>query len=401
LGEQGLAKGEWFKVSKKYGFSTRAIHAGEERKKGGTKNVVPPIHMGSTFPRDSIDNPPGGYEYSRTGNPTRTVLEEKLASLENAKYGLVFASGMAAQNVLLDSLLKSGEHIVAFDDLYGGARRLLNEKFAKNFNVKTTYVDASDPGEVEDAIKKNTRLIYLETPTNPLMKLCDIKEISTLGKDKGIYVVVDNTFASPYNQNPLDLGADIVLHSLTKYIGGHSCGVGGALMTSDKDIYERLKYFQNAGGSVSSPFNDWLFTILIKTLPLRMKKHNSNAITIAFYLEENSKVKKVYYPGLRTHPQHNLAKKQMSGFSGMLSFEIDGDFEATKRFVEADGLIPLAESLGGVESLIEHPATMTHAYLSQEERDALGISDSLIRLSVGTEDYLDVMVDLYSRFSKL
>lgn len=380
-------------------FETKAIHIGEEPnlKEGGSGDVVIPIHLSSTFARKELDKPTGGYEYSRTGNPTRNALEKRLAALEDAEFGLAFSSGMAAETVLALTLLNSGDNVVAFDDLYAGTRRLF-DIFAKNFKVQFTYVDATSPDNVKNAITQNTKLIWLETPTNPLMKLCDIKTISEIAKEHGILVVVDNTFATPYFQKPLNLGADIVVHSTTKFINGHSDSVGGAIMLSNEEIYSRLKFNQNATGAILSPFDSYLVLRGIKTLPVRMEKHNYNAMEIAKYLNSHPKVKKVNYPGLENHPQHELAKKQMTGFGGVLSFEIDGGLKEVKRFLENLRIFSLAESLGGVESLIEHPATMTHAYLPKEEREKIGITDSLIRISVGLENIDDLLSDLDNAF---
>ncbi|MGC8869864.1 MAG: cystathionine gamma-synthase [Brevinematia bacterium] len=374
-------------------FSTRAIHIGEEPNFESSGDVVIPIHLSTTFARKEIENPTGGYEYSRTANPTRDALEKRLASLENAKFGLAFASGMAAESTLAFSLLKSGDHLIAFDDLYGGTKRLFN-KVLNNFGIEVSYVDARDIDNVKNNIKDNTKMIWLESPTNPLLRLCDIEAISNLAKKYNIITVVDNTFATPYLQNPLVLGADIVVHSSTKYLGGHSDVVGGAIMLSDDDLYAKIKFNQNAIGAIPSPFDCFLLLRGIKTLSVRMEKHCNNAKLIAEYLNSHPKVNKVYYPGLISHPQHNLAKKQMSNFGGMLSFEIKGGLKEAKIFLENLKLIYLAESLGGVESLIEHPSTMTHSSLSKEDREKVGITDSLIRMSVGIEDVEDLIYDL-------
>ncbi len=384
-------------------FATKAIHVGWEPnlKEGGSGDVVVPIHMASTFARKEIDKPTGGYEYSRTGNPTRNALEKCLASLENAKFGLTFASGLAAETTVALSLLKSGDHIIAFDDLYGGTRRLFDKVFGSNFRLEFTYVDARDHRNVEDAVKDNTKMVWVETPTNPLMKLCDIIAIAQIAKERDILVVVDNTFMSPYFQKPLDLGADISLHSTTKYLGGHSDVVGGAVMLSEKKLYEKLKFGQNAVGAVPSPFDCWLVLRGIKTLAVRMDKHNYNAQKIAEFLESHPKIKRVNYPGLKTHPQHELAKRQMTGFGGMLSFETEGNLSVAKKFLKNLEIFALAESLGGVESLVEHPASMTHAGISAEERKRIGISDSLLRASVGIEDVDDLIYDLDQALRKV
>lgn len=384
-------------------FETKAIHVGEEPnlKEGGSGDVVVPIHLSSTFARKEVDRPTGGYEYSRSSNPTRYGLEKRLAALEEAKFGLAFASGLAAETVIALTLLKSGDHVVAFDDLYGGTRRLFNKVFNQNFKVDFSYLDARNIGSVKQAIKDNTKMIWLETPTNPLMKLCDIKAISEIAKKRDIIMVVDNTFMSPYFQKPLKFGADIAVHSTTKYLNGHSDSIGGAIMLSDEEIYNKLKFNQNATGAILSPFDSFLVLRGIKTLALRMEKHNENAIKIAEYLDSHPKVRKVNYTGLRNHPQHELVKKQMSGFGGMLSFEIKGGLKAAKRFLENLRIFSLAESLGGVESLIEHPALMTHASIPKEEREKIGIVDSLIRVSVGIENFEDLIKDLESAFKSI
>ena len=378
-------------------FSTKAIHTGEEPEDMQHGDVVSPIHLSTTFAKRSIKEVEEGYVYSRSGNPTRDSLEKKLAALENAKYGLAFSSGLAAESTILLALLKKGDHVVAFDDLYGGTKRLFNQVMER-FGIEFTYVDAREPGNVREAIRENTRMVWLETPTNPLLKLADIKAIAEIAHERDIIVVVDNTFASPYFQNPLDLGADVVLHSVTKYLGGHSDVVGGAVMVNDDEIYERLKFHQNAVGAILSPFDSWLVMRGIKTLAVRMERHEKNVMRIARYLEEHPLVERVYYPGLPSHPQHELAKRQMRGFGGMLSFELKGSLEEAVRFVESLEIFALAESLGGVESLIELPAIMTHASVPKEEREKVGIKDSLIRVSVGIEDVEDLIEDLERGF---
>lgn len=381
-------------------FETKAIHVGEEPKlgEGQSGDVVIPIHLSSTFARAQVDKPTGGYEYSRTGNPTRYALEKRLASLENARFGLAFSSGMAAETVLCLTLLESGDHVVAFDDLYSGTKRLFNKVFNKNFKIEFSYVDARDLENIKKAIKGNTRLIWLETPTNPLMKLCDLKAISNIAREKKILTVVDNTFMSPYLQRPLEFGIDIVVHSTTKYLNGHSDSVGGAIMLSSEELYSRLKFNQNATGGILSPLDSFLVLRGIKTLAIRMERHTKNAVEIARYLESHQKVKRVYYPGLESHPQYNLAKRQMSGSGGMISFEIKGGLKEARRFLKSLRIFSLAESLGGVESLIEHPALMTHVSIPKDERDKIGITDSLIRISVGIEGVDDLKEDLDSAF---
>jgi len=369
---------------------TRSIHIGNEPDEK-TGAIIPPIYQTSTF----IQSSPGehkGYEYTRSHNPTRTRLEECLASLENAKHCLVTSSGMAAASLIFQSF-PQGTKILCGDDVYGGTYRILNTIFNDRFelkHVKTTDVDSVE--EVLNSFKPN--LVWLESPTNPMLQISDIKAICKASHALNAKVVVDNTFMSPYFQNPLDLGADMVLHSLTKYINGHSDVVGGAIMLSDQTQFDKLWYLQNSMGPSQSPFDSWLVLRGVKTLALRMRAHESNAIEIAKYLEAHPKVDKVIYPGLESHPQHELAKSQMSGFGGMLSVYIKGGLSESKIFLEEVKLFALAESLGGVESLIEHPAIMTHASVPIEERTKLGIADNFVRISVGVEDLEDLVADL-------
>lgn len=378
-----------------HGFSTKAIHTGEEPdySAGSTGDVVMPIHLSTTFARKKIDELPKGYEYTRSSNPTRNALEQKLAAIENAQFGLAFSSGLAAETTILLALLQKGDHIVAFDDLYGGSKRLFNQVFVK-LGFEIDFVDASDVSKIKAAFKPNTKLVWIESPSNPLLKLCDIKAVADFTKTKSAILVVDNTFLSPYFQNPLALGADVVVHSATKYIGGHSDVLGGAVMLNDKSLFEKVKYHQNAIGAVLSPFDSYLTMRGIKTLALRMEKHNQNAIAIAQYLQNHPKVKKVIYPGLESHQQYTLAKSQASGFGGIISFELKGTLVDAELFLSKLNLFVLAESLGGVESLIELPALMTHASIPKEIREQIGISDSLIRISVGIEDIKDLEADL-------
>ncbi len=385
------------------GFDTQAIHAGEEPDFDGhpSGDVVVPIHLASTFARRDVDSPTGGFEYSRSGNPTRFALEQKLAAIENARYGLAFSSGLGAETTLCLSLLKAGDHVVAFDDLYGGTRRLFTRVFQENYGIDFTYVDARDPENVKTAIRKNTRLIWLESPTNPLFRLCDIRAIAGIANDVGARVVVDNTFASPYFQQPVGLGADVVVHSTTKYINGHSDSIGGALITSDDELYKLLRINQNAAGAILSPFDSFLVARGIKTLALRMERHERNALAIARFLSAHEKVAAAWYPGLPSHPQHALARRQMSGFSGMLSFELKGGGAEAKKFLRNLHLFALAESLGGVESLIEHPASMTHGSIPPAERRRIGVSDALIRVSVGIENAEDLIADLERAFGTI
>jgi cystathionine gamma-lyase len=383
-------------------FETKAVHMGEEPDlERGSGDVVVPIHLSSTFARKKVNEPTQGYEYSRTGNPTREALEKRLAALEDASFGLAFASGMAAESTLAITLLHTGDHVLAFDDLYGGTRRLFNRILDPHFKVEVTYADARDLRRTKEAIRSNTRLIWLESPTNPLMKICDIAAIAEIAREASIPVVVDNTFLSPYFQKPLRLGATVVVHSSTKYLNGHSDSVGGAVMLSDEDLYRQLKFNQNAMGAILSPFDSFLVLRGIKTLAVRMREHERNAVRFANYLKEHPKVRKVNYPGLKSHPQHALANRQATGHGGMLSFEIQGGLEEAKGFLESVRLFALAESLGGVESLIEHPALMTHASVPKEIREQGGLTDSLIRVSVGIEHIDDLIADFDRAFQKI
>ncbi|MEH2417737.1 cystathionine gamma-synthase [Nostoc sp.] len=371
-------------------FETRAIHEGQQPDPE-TGAVIVPIYLTSTYEQEAIGKHKG-YEYSRTGNPTRTALESALASIENGKFGLAFASGLAATTTVL-SLLKSGDHIVAGDDLYGGTYRLL-EKVVKNWGVTTTYVDIDNIADFETAIKPNTKLIWIETPTNPLLKIIDIAALANIAHKNNIILAVDNTFASPYFQTPLDNGADIVVHSTTKYLGGHSDIIGGAVITSNEQLYTELKFYQNAIGAIPSPFDSWLVLRGIKTLAVRMREHEKNALFLAEFLEKHPKIERIYYPGLSSHEQHQLAKEQMSGFGGMISLELKGGFAEVERFASRLKLFLLAESLGGVESLLCYPTKMTHGSLPEAERLKRGIKDNLVRLSVGIEHQQDLQADL-------
>ena len=382
-------------------FDTRSIHVGEtpDFSEGSKNEVVAPIYLSSTYARKEVKNP-GQFQYSRSSNPTRFALEKRYASLEQAKYGLGFASGLAAEALLLFTLLKPGDHVVGFDDLYGGTKRLLNQ-WKEKYKITISLVDATNSQLVEEAILPETKLIWLETPTNPLLKVCDIAAISEIAHHHNVLVIVDNTFLSPYFQNPTVLGADIVVHSVTKYIAGHSDVIGGAIMLNDTALYEELKFNQNALGVVPSPFDCYLTLRGLKTLSLRMDKHQSNALAIAAYLENHPKVTRVYYPGLPSHPQYELNLKQTKGFGGMISFEIKGGEKEAVQFLESLDLFTLAESLGGVESLIEHPALMTHSSITQKEREQAGIKDSLIRVSIGVEDKTDLINDLEQAFNQI
>lgn len=371
-------------------FETKAIHCGQEPEEK-TGAVVVPIFQTSTYAQRS----PGqhtGYEYTRTQNPTRDALQAAIAALENGAHGLVFASGLAATNTVMN-LLQAGDHVVCMDDVYGGTFRIF-DKVWRNCGMDFTFVDARDPSKVEDAITPRTRLIWVETPSNPLLKIADLRAIAAIGKARDVITVADNTFASPYFQKPLDLGIDIVAHSTTKYCGGHSDVVGGALVTRREDLFPRLQFCQNAVGACTAPFDSWLTLRGLKTLAVRMERHFSNALAVATWLETHPKVQRVIYPWLPSHPQHALAKSQMTGMSGMISFEIAGGIEAARTFLERVRVFTLAESLGGVESLIEHPAIMTHASIPAELRAKSGLTDGLCRLSVGIEHVDDLIEDL-------
>ena len=371
-------------------FETRAIHAGCEPD-SGTGAIMTPIFQTSTYVQES----PGkhkGYDYSRTHNPTRTALEKNIASLEEGKYGLAFSSGMSAITAITH-MLSAGDHIICSDDVYGGTFRLF-DKVLKKFNLEFDFIDLTSLQSLERYIKNTTKLVWLESPSNPLLKLIDIEATARIAKSRGIVTVVDNTFATPFFQKPLKLGADIVMHSTTKYLNGHSDVIGGALVMNDQELYNKLQFLQNAAGGVPGPFDCFLVLRGIKTLAIRMERHAGNALKIAQFLENHPKVRKVIYPGLSSHPQHELAKKQMTGFGGIITFFIKGGLEAARRFLERVKIFSLAESLGGVESLIEHPAIMTHASLPKEVREKLGISDELIRVSVGIEHVDDLISDL-------
>lgn len=374
-------------------FSTRAIHVGEEPDLKGSGDVVIPIHLSTTFARKEPEVPTAGYEYTRTGNPTRKALEEKLAAIEGAKHGLAFSSGLAAESTLLLSLLKSGDKIFASDDLYGGTRRIF-DSVLKNFNVRYETYDLSS--QLNGKMFKNKKMVWIETPSNPLMKIIDIREIAEYAHENGGILVVDNTFASPYFQNPLKLGADVVVHSTTKYISGHSDSLGGAIVLDDAELYEKLKFNQNAIGAVLSPFDSFLTIRGIKTLAVRMERHQMNAMEIARYLKGRREVEEVFYPGLESFRYHERAKKQMMGYGGMLSFRVKGKASAFLRKLK---YFSLAESLGGVESLVELPFFMTHASIPEDERRRIGITENLVRMSVGIEDVSDLIEDIENALS--
>lgn len=383
--------------TKEFGFATRAIHAGQEPDPT-TGAIMTPLHLSSTY----VQSSPGvhtGYEYSRTSNPTRRAYEDCLANLEEGHRGFAFASGCAAMTTTMH-LLKQGDHVVAGDDMYGGTFRLF-DKVIRNNGIDFSYIDLTDPKNFEASIKDNTKMLWIETPTNPTLKLVDIEAVSKIAAAKNILVVVDNTFMSPYFQKPITLGADIALHSTTKFVGGHSDVVGGALVVKNQELADQIQFLTNSLGGIASPFDSFMSMRSLKTLSLRMEAHQKNAMEISKFLEAHDKVEKVIYPGLESHPQHSLAKKQMTGFGGMITFYLKGGLDQARQFLEQVQVFSLAESLGGVESLIEHPAIMTHASVPAERRKELGISDSLVRLSVGVEDLADLKRDLEQALSSL
>ncbi len=370
---------------------TRVIHAGQQPE-AVTGAVMTPIFLTSTYAQES----PGkhsGYEYSRTGNPTRRAYEDCLANLESGSRGFAFASGMAAIATILE-LLKPGDHLIASDDLYGGTYRLLERVRKRSAGLELSFVDFSNIENVAAAIQKNTKMIWVETPTNPMLKLADLRKVAALAKQHGLLAVADNTFATPIIQRPLEYGFDIVLHSATKYINGHSDIVNGIAVVNDPELATQIHFLQNSTGAIASPFDSFMALRGVKTLALRMERHNESAMELASWLEKHPRVARVFYPGLKSHPQHALACEQMSGFGGMISLELKCTLDQTKAFLERTELFTLAESLGGVESLIEHPALMTHLALPKEQRELLGISDGFVRLSVGIEALEDLKEDL-------
>ena len=377
--------------NKKTAFATRAIHAGQSPEPS-TGAIMPPIYATSTY----VQSSPGvhqGYEYSRTQNPTRMAWERCIADLESATHGFAFASGMAATGTILE-LIDSGSHVIALDDLYGGTRRLFDGVRKRSANLDFSFVDMTDIGSIEAALQDNTRMIWVESPSNPLLKIVDLKAVAELAAGKDILLVADNTFATPYLQRPLEFGFDIVMHSATKFLNGHSDMVGGIAVTANDDIAEQLAYLQNSIGSVSGPFDSFLALRGIKTLDVRMERHCKSAAHIAQWLENHELVDSVLYPGLESHPQYELAQRQMSNGGGIVTFFIKGSMDNARRFLENCDLFALAESLGGVESLVDHPAIMTHASVPEERRAELGISDQLVRLSVGIENVDDLVEDL-------
>jgi cystathionine gamma-lyase len=380
-------------------FATRAIHAGQEPDPS-TGAIMTPIYATSTYVQES----PGkhkGYDYARSINPTRLAYERCIADLESGTRGWAFASGLAAMATALDAL-DSGSHVVVSDDLYGGTFRLFERVRRRSANLDFTFVDLTDAREFERNIKKNTRMVWIETPSNPLLKLIDLEAIAKVAREKKIISVSDNTFASPWIQRPIESGFDMVIHSATKYLGGHSDMVGGVIVVGEnKELADQIAFLQNSVGAIAGPFDSFLALRSLKTLALRMERHCANALEIARWLEEQPRVKSVRYPGLKSHPQHDLARTQMRGFGGMVTILLDTDLAGTKRFLENTHLFALAESLGGVESLINHPALMTHASVPKEQREALGVTDSLVRLSVGVEDVSDLVDDLQFAFEAI
>ncbi|HLM02223.1 MAG TPA: cystathionine gamma-synthase [Pyrinomonadaceae bacterium] len=371
------------------GFSTTAIHAGNEPD-ASTGAVSVPIYQTSTYAQDGLGRHKG-YEYARTQNPTRAALEKNIAALENARFGYAFASGMSATDAVM-KLVKAGDHVILGDNTYGGTYRLFARVLA-NYGIEFDLADTSDTLNIEKAFKPNTKMVFVETPTNPVMGVTDLKAVSEIAHSRGAKVVCDNTFMSPYLQQPINFGVDIVVHSTTKYLNGHSDSIGGFVALNDEEDAQWIQFIQNSVGAILSPFDSFLVLRGTKTLAVRMEKHDENGRAVANFLAEHPKVQKVYYPGLTSHPQHEIAKRQQKGFGGMVSFET-GSLENAKKVLESVKLCTLAESLGGVESLISHPATMTHASVPQEKRDQLGITDGLVRVSVGIEDIEDIIEDL-------
>jgi len=382
--------------NKPFGFATAAIHCGEEPNYNTCGNVVAPIHLSTTFARKQVDKPTGGYDYSRTINPTRKALETKLAALEGARYALAFGSGFAAVSMALFATLKAGDHLIALNDVYCGTKRVIDGVLQRRFGVDVSYVDQTRLEAVEEAVTPRSRMVWIEGLSNPLLNMVDIKALADLAHRHGMLLGVDNTFMSPYFLRPLELGADIVVHSSTKYMSGHSDVISGAVMCNDDEIRKELAFCQNAIGAVLSPWDSYMLMRGLKTLAVRMERHQSNAMTIARFLENHPRIKRVIYPGLESHPQHELIKRQCSGFGGMITFELtdNGNKRAACDFVESLNHIALAESLGGVESLIEIPSLMTNIGSSPEDCDTLGINDLMVRLSVGIEDVNDLIDDL-------
>ncbi len=377
-------------------LETKCVHAGQIPDPT-TGAIIPPIYQTATFVLPEVGRDLG-FDYTRSSNPTRQVLEANLAALESGKHGICYASGMSAVDAVM-KLLKAGDHVVCSDDVYGGVSRHFNQVLT-TYGLTFTYIDSTEPQNVANAIRPETKLIWLETPSNPLIKITDITAIAKIGKDAGIPLGVDSTFATPIFLRPLELGADIVMHSTTKYISGHNQLIGGALVVNDDALYQRFKFIQKTIGAVNSPFDAWLTLLGIKTLHLRMYRHNETGLRIATYLENHPKVARVSYPGLQSHPQHAIAKREMSGYGGVLSFELKGGIPAGKALMNSLNLCGLAESLGSVETMITHPASMTHVDVPSAERHARGLTDGLVRLSVGVEDPDDIEQDLEQALDK-
>jgi len=371
-------------------FDTKVVQSGM-KPDPTTGAIVPPIYQTATYVLEEVGKDKG-FDYTRSSNPTRQVMEEILADLDGGKFGVAFASGMSAVDSCM-KLLKAGDHVICSDDVYGGVSRHFNQILV-NYDLHFTYVDSSDPANIENAIQANTKLIWVETPTNPLLKITDLEAVGKIAKKHNILFGVDSTFATPVFLRPLEFGADLVMHSTTKYLSGHNQLIGGVVITNREDLFDSLKFVQKTIGAVPGPFDCWLTILGIKTLDLRMKKHDSNAQTVAEFLEAHPKVSSVTYPGLSSHPSHEIAKKQMSGFSGMISFELNGGIPAGKTVMNSVKLAKLAESLGAVETMITHPATMTHSDVPKEEREARGLTDGLVRISVGIENADDIIADL-------
>jgi cystathionine beta-lyase/cystathionine gamma-synthase len=385
-------------MKRQHEFATRAIHAGQEPDPT-TGSIMTPIYATSTYVQES----PGkhkGFDYSRSINPTRLAYEKCIADLESGTRGFAFASGLAAMSTALE-LIDAGSHVVVSDDLYGGTFRLFDKVRKRSANLDFTYIDLTDASRLESAIKKNTRMVWIETPSNPLLKIIDLEAIAKTAREHKIISVSDNTFATPWSQRPIEAGFDIVVHSATKYLNGHSDMIGGVAVVGDKELADRMWFLQNSVGGIAGAFDSFLVLRSLKTLALRMERHCANALEIARWLEEQPQVKSVSYPGLRSHPQHDLARTQMRGFGGMVTMVLKTDLDGTRRFLENTHLFSLAESLGGVESLINHPSLMTHASVPKEQREALGVTDSLVRLSVGVEDVRDLIDDLQFAFAAI
>ncbi len=379
-----------------FGFSTRSVHAGQ-RPDAVSGAIMPPIYQTSTYVQDGLGRHKG-FEYARTRNPTRDALERNIAALEGGQYGLAWSSGLAATDAVL-KLLSAGDHVICGENVYGGTHRLMEQVF-RPLGLTFSFVDTRDVEHVETAIGPTTRMVFVETPTNPMMRLADLAAVGELTRAKGLMFVVDNTFATPYLQRPLEFGADLVLHSTTKYLNGHSDMVGGAIVTSDDELADRLAFLQNAAGAIPGPMDCWLALRGTKTLALRMRQHDSSGRQIATWLDAHPRVEAVHYPGLPHHPQHELACRQMRGFGGMVSLDL-GSLERARAFAEGTRIFSLAESLGGVESLVGHPASMTHASVPKEMREAMGLTDGLIRLSVGIEELDDLLADLEQAIDRM